>query len=629
MAKAADSQPRDGRGRVFFTALAACLLSLMALVAGLSSIRSWDIWWHLRTGDLALARRSTLPVDEFSLTHSGADWVYKDLGADIVLHLFYALGGEAGLVVFKALAALGVLGLLGLLARQRKASAVLAVAVVGFAFLISSFRIIARPEAFTLLCFPVLLLLLERRRSGGVAGAAERWPLVAAVALLWVWANLHRGVVLGVALMWGYALYELLGSTLPSSSALRARAFRVVSALKDQPFRKALWAVGCAAVGTGIIILNPSGTRIVSQAVQVTTSQELARVISEWQTLSFGELWQAFPLSVIWMAITVPVVAITFAVSMRRDGRIDLWDLGLTAFTVALAFKAPRMLPLMAIATAPVLSEALEFWLQRPLKWAAVRASWAAVFVAAAVWLSGWSLGGLDLPEPGFAEDWYPEAAVAIIEDEPIAGEGFTTFIYAGYMIFHAWPEKHVMCDGRNDTVYPIDALVTCIEAQNDPDKFQAFVDQYDLQWVLAHNRPPRNRGALLSFAFLARDPRWTLVHWDTASLLYVRASGPNAPLAERLGYRLLRPHDPDVSLMEAVERSHSDPVVREHLDAEVRRLERAATNDYRTYVVLALYLHETGQNDSEEMRAVIDALRNLRDVDPISIDEVLTWVGG
>jgi len=308
---------------------------------------------------------------------------------------------------------------------------------------------------------------------------------------------------------------------------------------------------------------------------------------------------------------------------------VDLWDVGLVGFTVVLAFKAPRMLPLMAIATAPILLQGLGYWLKRPLKWVSLRGSWLAIPVVAAVWCAGWSLGRLDLPEPGFAEDWYPVAAVDMIENEPVVGDGYTTFIFAGYMIFHAWPEKHVMCDGRNDTVYPIDALVACIEAQNDPEKFQAYVDQLDLQWVLAHNRPPRNRGARPSFAFLGRDPRWTLIHWDTASLLYVRSLGPNASLAERLGYRFLRPQDPDISVIEAVERSQSDPSARNDLEAEVRRLERAAPNDYRTYVVLALYLHEVGRGDSAEMRAVIEVLRALREVDPVSVDQVLTWVGG
>ena len=102
-----------------FDRLGQVTLLLVALLAGTSAIGGWDIWWHLKTGELALERCSVLPFDEFSLTHQGDPWVYKDLGADIVFDLLYRLGGQWGLALFKLLITVACLWLLMVLVSQR------------------------------------------------------------------------------------------------------------------------------------------------------------------------------------------------------------------------------------------------------------------------------------------------------------------------------------------------------------------------------------------------------------------------------------------------------------------------------------------------------------------------------
>lgn len=614
-------------------ALAVAVLGVVAGLVGLEAIRSWDLWWHMATGREALATGSTLPVDVFSFTRAGVPWVYKDLGADLLFFGAYQVAGELGLALLKLGAALGLMTLLALGARRRLAPVWGWLLLAGAAFMVASFRVIARPEVFTLVALAALLILLERWRRGG---SPRGWRLGAAlVGLVLLWANLHRGVVLGVAILVVHAVWEMAGA-LTRGWGWPARLLPGAVVGAERPWHRAGGTLLVAGLAGAASLANPSGSALWAQSLAVGTSHALAVSVSEWAHLSLGELWTSFPLAVVWMVAVVVVLPVSAWRRLRRGGRLDLFDAGLAALGLVLGLSAVRFLPVMAILTLGPLAGAVAALSSeaRPDGARTREAGRSATLLAGVAEVVVLALALLDprvgAPSPGFAPSWYPEGAVAAIADAPVAGEGFTTFTFAGYVLWHLWPDKRVPCDGRYDAVYDDATIEACLLAERDPSVFEAWRQRFGLEWVLAHNRPgpPPDPHRPRAFDYLDTDPAWALVYWDAASLLYVRRAGPNASLAQERAYEVLRPHAPDVSLMDALARGRDDPALMARLEAELGRLQAAAPDDYRTFVLLALFLHGVGATDTAEFRAVVEGLRARRGDDPAAVDRVLEWIG-
>jgi hypothetical protein len=316
-------------------------------------MRDWDLWWHLKVGELAIDRGSTLPVDDLSLLHDGTPWIYKDLCSEVILASLHRGLGELGLILFKVVGVATFLLLVWGVARRRLDG--VSLAVTGLVFWISSFRLTERTELFSLLLWPVTLILVDSfRRRGGVLGLRD-WLMVGGVA--WLWANLHRGCMLGIGLWWSLAAFELVTLAIARGSGRAADG------------RRGLRAVGCAGLVTGVSLLNPSGTGLFAQSVVMFADDGFRQAVSEWERLGPGAMLAEFPLAVVWMLATLVLVPLAMALGLRRGGgvglgqvegtgaeprgeRVGLWEVLLAMGSLLLGMNAPRMLPFMAVATA-------------------------------------------------------------------------------------------------------------------------------------------------------------------------------------------------------------------------------------------------------------------------------------
>ena len=132
-----------------------------------------------------------------------------------MLYGIFAVAGPLGLAFVKLAIAVAVFALLMAVVGRRSRAAWLSLLVGGVGFLIVSFRVIVRPEAFTLVLLLVTVLIVDRWRAtptGNTGRGGEttnfRTTLIALAAVSVLWANLHRGFVLGLVLLWTQALYE-------------------------------------------------------------------------------------------------------------------------------------------------------------------------------------------------------------------------------------------------------------------------------------------------------------------------------------------------------------------------------------------------------------------------------------
>ena len=95
--------PRAGGRRAWeFALLAAVLVWTFLLTA--TPMKTTDIWWHLKTGQMILERGSVPWIDWFTFTEVGTPWIDLHWGFQLLVTALYAIGGVDLLVLAKALA---------------------------------------------------------------------------------------------------------------------------------------------------------------------------------------------------------------------------------------------------------------------------------------------------------------------------------------------------------------------------------------------------------------------------------------------------------------------------------------------------------------------------------------------
>lgn len=155
-----------------------------------SPMMGFDIWWHLKTGQLIL-EQYTLPfVDWFTYSDSEAAWVDLHWGFQILAAATYAAGGVALLVLAKA-ALITTTVAIGVFATGAKLDCCIRVGVWSLVAVVLTGRGIVRPEILSLMFLAAwLATLLRSNRNPKLL-----WLLP---PLMVVWVNCHALFVFGL-----------------------------------------------------------------------------------------------------------------------------------------------------------------------------------------------------------------------------------------------------------------------------------------------------------------------------------------------------------------------------------------------------------------------------------------------
>ena len=538
------------------------LVILLLIAAGAGALLAFkpsqdpDLWWHLATGRLALATRSTLPTDPFSFSFYGAPWPQKDVVAAVGIWLAFAAAGFVGLWLVSALAAASmVLGWRQLTARSWPI-------LVALLVTLPLLQWTQRPNLLSLALFPTVLALLERRR----------WAWLVLVS--WIWIVLHRAALLGYALILGRALQQLV-------ARLCARWPRLTLVAGAPPTPRELALAWLAAVAAPLVgLCNPSGRAAFTTSVALVESDVQRIYIAEWRRLGLAALegWAGVLFAV---AALLVVARLVVAVRRRQRAPVDLWHLALLVLFAVMATQRLRWLPYLPLACALVLLLLVDEAVARlppptlkrlPLTPALVLLLLAACLAARRG--APWTLGEDRGVEPSDAVDF--------ARTHQLDGPVISSFEFGGYLIYRGLP---VLVDGRLEQLYPPAFVATCIQAERNP-AFLAQLPLDDVTWAIGSNGDAR-----FTHRYLYRDPRWMMVYWSDAASVYVlRAAHPE--LAS-LAFVAIDPAAPERSAAEAA-RSPDDRYVAA-ARAELQRMLTASPTSLRANSALAIWFHLTG----------------------------------
>ena len=208
---------------------------IFGALSTLATVGDPDLFWHLAQGRQTVTS-GLARVDVFSWTVNGLPVLTDQWLGQVLWYEAYAAFGWTGVIVLRALLVAAVVTLIVGTALSAQRKPIVAVIAAAPAILLTRFAWTERPQLMGLCCFAALVFLLR-------ASWQRPRVLLAAPALILVWANLHASFALG------------LGVTAIACAELWLR----------RPDMRRL-AVGVVVISVAVTLLTPSGVSIWTSA---------------------------------------------------------------------------------------------------------------------------------------------------------------------------------------------------------------------------------------------------------------------------------------------------------------------------------------------------------------------------
>lgn len=449
-----------------------------------------DTYWHIATGKWILANDAFPRRDAFSHTAFGHPWVDTEWLAQIILFLTFDLFGWQGLVLLCAIIVSATFVLLySLLARELRATVALGASTVSFMFISKHF--LARPHLLTFPIIVVFIALLAR------ASEEKRIPSLWLLPLMSLWANLHGGFTVGLALTAGFGI----DAVMIASSAERRHT--TISWLAF--FVATLFAS----------LLTPYGYISILETYHALTLGEVLKNIGEMRPMDpYRELTQEVTL------LFLLAMALLFGVKIST-GRVFM-----IVVLLHFALQHVRGLAIFGLMLPLIIAHPLrqQFAFLRPTAdpyplfgkrsfravatGFAVAATILLALVIGIIYLAMW-------PKSGPSAYFTPAAAVDHAIKADLTGPVLNEYDFGGYLIFRGIP---TLIDGRAMLLFGKAFGAAYFEAMalGADDKLERLADAYKVTWTLLRPRSPE----ALHFD---RSLEWKRLYQDDIAVIHVR----------------------------------------------------------------------------------------------------------
>ncbi len=542
-------------------------LFLFAALLALQQIRSFDYWWHLRTGQWIVENGRVPQLDPYTYTVEGQRWIDVHWLHQLGLYGVYRLGGHGGVVVAKAVLVLGLVALVAGIGarRERPETSLLALTLM---LILACDRFMPRPELLTFLCLAGVLALLERHGR-----RPDRW-VFGVVAIQLVWVNVHGLYALGLALCGIYLSAELLRPLVSPGESLRPAELRRLAAV--------------TGLATAASLLNPNGLEGALYPLQ-----QLDMIGPPEERGLFGSIISELipPLAregaggALGLAALGAMAGLSFLAMLANWRRLPASHPLVWVAFLYLALGARRNVALFAIVAAPILVRNANEWLDvraarrerggpghatwaRRVAWAGLAALLGLLCLDVASDRFFPRLGSSRALGLGPMQEFHPVGAVDWIAEHRPPGPIFHHMADGGYLVWRLFPDYRVMVDGRLE-IYGAERFVE-LQA-SDPTRFRALDAEFHFGAALVHYSLVSS-GELLWWLYL--NTNWRMVHVDEAAVLFVRLPRDGALQAAEID-----PDAPDVFAPLDGEPGEADRIrrfARTHFFASLRRYERA-----------------------------------------------------
>ena len=481
------------------------LLAFIIVVADAGRWADPDLWGHLVFGRLILTHGHLPPRDIYSYSATGLPWHDHEWLSEVLLALCWCGLGVVGLKLMKLAATAATITLLAMGAAETGAPMPLQLIVLTTGALAIAPMIQFRPQLFDFVTLSALLLLLAResyRRAGRL------WLAIPIFAL---WANLHGGFFVGLAVLAVYAAVTAIEDLAAGDGLKRAMRLGGVTA-------------GCVLA----TLLNPDGVGNWFTVMHTLGNPLTRAMVSEWQPLLFkiAEEWHKSPKTAVNFALViVPFAALVLCFALRPRGG-DLALVVVAAMMGAAAYLAVRNMALAVIASiTPLCRHAALALAAIPLRNTAApapRKRSHEILVGAIALVIAFATGVFSPRLPnGYPQ---PRGAIEFMQAERLHGNVLDDFGWGEYLIFHLAPDSKVFVDSRYDMVYPQAVLADYLDFFLVRPRAATVLGAYPHDFVLLRVASP-------GYGFMMAQPGWRIVYRDKIAALFARADSPAARL--------------------------------------------------------------------------------------------------
>lgn len=459
---------------------------LFFLFTGDSLLRDSDTFWQIKVGQWIMDHRAVPHTDLYSFTKFGEPWISTSSLSQILYAAVDAQWGWAGSVILTSLAIAATVAIfVHLLSAHFEAAHCILLAML--ALLLSQHHFLARPHV---LAMPMMVAWV-----GGMIAAADRRapPPLLLLPLMVLWANLHGGFVLGLALIAPVALVAVWDAAPDRRVSLILRwGFFAVCAL-------------VASCGT------PYGWNALLGAARILDLGELLSLISEWRPADFSSFgfFEASLLGLIGLAFYRGLVL--------SPPRIILL-LGLIHMALTHVRSIEAFALLLPLALAKPLADQLG-----PNNAAGPRTAefgappyftiFAAITIAGAAWAS--TLSYMSHHKFVFVNSQTPTAAIELLKQRQ-AKHVFNSYEFGGYLIATGLP---AFIDGRAE-LYGEKFVMTYNDAVEGRkvDQLLRLLDDYHIDATLLVPKYPAAQ-------LLDHIEGWKRLYADDTAVIHVRTT--------------------------------------------------------------------------------------------------------
>jgi len=523
-----------GSSRFYWVITALFLAAIFVL--SLNQIADFDTGYHLKTGEYIVQHLTVPHYDIFSYATSGARWIAHYWLADAIFYLINLISGFKGLIVFAGLMAVFTYFIVLKTAWDKIGKSIIPLFVLFILAYFSAELWVVRPQIFSYFLAALLIFILERWRKSNNKKLLYFLPLIFVL-----WANLHAGVILGIAILGAYAVGLII-------KKIKNRLSITLPLI--------IFLLSCAAT-----LLNPNGYKVLTYNFDISSTVKDMGVM-EWQSLlDYTATWQS-KVFIALMLVSL-IIVLWHAFRKKKFFEIDWTSVALILGFFAMPFISIRHVGFFPIVAVPLVSGAIFDFISKkkieidskPVIWIFSGALMALVIIAGVLRI--WN-------RPVVNESLLPVKAVDFIEQNNVSGPMFNFQSSGGYLIWRLWPRQLIFMDGRSEVFSgkPNENLKKVLFTQ--PGWEDVINKEYKVNYFIMWYREPTAKivGDWMLKTMFEMD--FKLVYWDDVAVILVRNSAENKAVIDKYAYYVINPF------------IHPSQIVDKYLPNAVDEIERA-----------------------------------------------------
>jgi hypothetical protein len=477
-----------------------------------------DFWWHISSGRWIYDNLALPSMDPFAFTSAPPDargelilrgyWL-----SQVIFYLVYEAAGFHGLIVLKATSfVLTYFILWKSLLFHRVPSSVGLCLIAPVVYIATPFEEL-RPQVSSFFCALLLFLVLERgmhelREERSVRPAT----LMTAPFVMLLWANLHRGYVIGVTIISVYLFSEIVKYLSGKSSFSRGNLLRF-----------AVWA-GVSALAS---MMNPS----FFQAIPVIID-ELRHHVTIVTIDEFSSPWEyaLYSDKLFFFVGLVGVGIVTLLIMSRSWRSLELRHILLYVGFAAAAFRSFRFSIFFVLMAVAIAGRYAGLFFRRGFRVPRVVAT---SLVACAIMLFASYAWTQSSVRQRITHERTLKNAVDFILAHELPGPLFNPFEWGGYLMWRMYPQYQVFVDARALDARAYRDYLTAASGRKG-----AVFQRHGVRTVIFYLWIPKEDRMPALIYSLLRDKAWRLVYYDDDALVFVESgSRPDVPALDKESY--------------------------------------------------------------------------------------------